>query len=72
MWIDHGKVAHHGLRLNKDKWLSHGIAINCMVDLTKFEGLDVYNKGAKVANIGVNVTDFDQELIIQLRRNGWL
>lgn len=62
------KIAFIGLRLNKDKWVSHGVAINCKVDLRHFIGLNVCDQNAVVGNLNVDLEVFDKFLLKYLSR----
>lgn len=57
------KVAFIGLRMNKDMWVSHGMAVNLQCDLSKFENIDVCGKQCKVGNLGLSMKDFTLSLI---------
>lgn len=72
IWIEDKKAAFIGMRVDKNKWLSHGIAININTDLSKFAAINVCGKNACVCNIGVDIQTFDQELIKQFKKYNWL
>lgn len=74
VWINGKKVAFIGVRVDKNNWVSHGIAININVDLSKFYGIDVCNKGIvhkdclSIGNVNVNMNTFDKACVLQLQQ----
>lgn len=59
----HLKVGFIGLRMNKDKWISHGIAVNLFTDLSMFDHVNVCNKHFTVGNMHISYDDFDNMFI---------
>lgn len=62
------KNAFIGLRVNKNNWVSHGMAVNLNCDLDKFDCINVCGKECTVGNMGLDKKHFIDSLLVLFKK----